>query len=403
MLNLRDHTPESLMRALPTLQPALARRLTSRVVADDRDDWEDVPGLSNRAKDTLKRESRTERLAVLDRRRSAVDPFVKYLLRTSDGHLLETVRIPLERPRYSVCVSSQVGCALGCVFCETGRLGFTRNLEPWEIVEQVLTIRREASDRPVTGAVFQGQGEPFQNYDNVIRAAEIMSHPCGLRLRGDRITISTVGLLPQIERYTKEGHPYRLILSLTSALQEKRERLVPTAERYAVADLARAMRRHAERTRSYVNIAWVLMAGVNSEPEEAKELRRLFDGCKVRVSVIDVNDPIGRFRRADDAERGRFLAALADNGLGFVRRYSGGPDIHAACGMLTSSARGGADLLNPAAPAVDLDPDTLVEQRPEGEEPFVRLAQPLEIEARLRGGGGDDLEPLALERSRRAP
>jgi 23S rRNA (adenine2503-C2)-methyltransferase len=330
------------MRALPSLQPAVARRLTSRVVADDRDDWEDVSGLSNRAKDTLKRESRTERLTVLDRRKSAIDPFVKYLLRTSDGQLLETVRIPLERPRYSVCVSSQVGCALGCVFCETGRLGFTRNLEPWEIVEQVLTVRREASDRPVTGVVFQGQGEPFQNYENVIRAAEIMSHPCGLRLRGDRITISTVGLLPQIERFSAEGHPYRLMLSLTSAIQEKRERLVPTAERYAVADLATAMRRHAERTRSYVNVAWVLMAGVNSEPEEAKELRRLFDGCKVRVSVIDVNDPIGRFQRADDAERGRFLAALADNGLGFVRRYSGGPDIHAACGMLTSSARGGA-------------------------------------------------------------
>jgi 23S rRNA (adenine2503-C2)-methyltransferase len=113
------------------------------------------------------------------------------------------------------------------------------------------------------------------------------------------------------------------------------------AARYSVAELAAAMRRHAETRGEYVHLAWVLMAGVNSEPEEARALRRLFDGLRVRVSVIDVNDPSGRFERAGDAERGRFLRALADNGIGFVRRYSGGPDIHAACGMLASVARGG--------------------------------------------------------------
>jgi len=233
-------------------------------------------------------------------------------------------------------VSSQVGCALGCVFCETGRLGFTRNLEAWEMVEQVLTIRREGPERPVTGVVFQGQGEPFQNYDNVIRAAEVLRDPCGARVRGDRITISTAGVLPMIERYTDEGHPYRLILSLTSALQEKRERLVPIGQRYAVTDLMAAMRRHAARHGGPVNVAWVLMAGVNTGPEEARALARLLDGAPVRVSVIDVNDPDGRFRRASDAERGTFLSALAAEGLPFVRRYSGGPDIHAACGMLAA-------------------------------------------------------------------
>jgi 23S rRNA (adenine2503-C2)-methyltransferase len=341
VLNLRAHTPESLAAAIPSLPLPVARRLVSRVVGADRDDWEDVRGLSKQARGILREQATSARLEILDRRRSAVDPFVKYLLRTHDGHLLETVRIPLELPRFSVCVSSQVGCALGCRFCETGRLGFGRNLEAWEIVEQVLTVRRESDERPVTGVVFQGQGEPFQNYDNVIRAAEILRHPCGLRLRGDRITISTVGLLPQLERYTAEGHPYRLILSLSSAFQDKRARLLPVAGRYVVSELATAMRRHALANDGYVHLAWVLMAGINSGPEEALQLRRLFEGVRVRVSVIDVNDPTGRFQRADDAERGRFLAALAENGLGFVRRYSGGPDIHAACGMLASSARGG--------------------------------------------------------------
>lgn len=313
----------------------------SRLVAQDRDDLEGVPGLSPRLARELLARGDTARLGVLDRRRSRVDPFVKYLFRGVGGSVFEAVRIPLERPRYSVCVSSQVGCALACAFCETGRLGFTRNLEAWEIVEQVLAIRREAVERPVTGVVFQGQGEPFQNYDNVVRAAEILRDPCGGRIRGDRISISTVGILPAIERYTDEGHPYRLTLSLTSTRAERRARLVPLAQRYGVEDLARAMRRHAARRGGPVSLAWVLLAGINTGADEARELGRLFAGVPVRLSVIDVNDPSGRFQRASDQERGVFLSALAAQGIGFVRRYSGGPDIHAACGMLASLACGG--------------------------------------------------------------
>jgi 23S rRNA (adenine2503-C2)-methyltransferase len=342
--HLRSHTPASLhaLFAGAGLTLPVARRVVQRAVFEDRDDLDGVRGLSKAVRAALEAHARTTRLTVVDRRVSRVDPFVKYLFRADDGREFECVRIPLERPRFSVCVSSQVGCALGCVFCETGRLGLTRNLEPWEMVEQVLTVRRESPERPVTGVVFQGQGEPFQNYDHVIRAAEILRDPCGARIRGDRITISTVGLLPAIERYTDEGHPYRLILSLTSAFQAKRERLLPLARRHDVGALAEAMKRHAARRGGLVNLAWVLMAGVNTQPEEAQELARLFRGVPVRVSVIDVNDGAGAFERAGDAERGRFLGALAAHGLPFVRRYSGGPDIHAACGMLASRARGGA-------------------------------------------------------------
>jgi 23S rRNA (adenine2503-C2)-methyltransferase len=340
-VHLRSHTPKSLCAVWPDLDPALARRIVQRVVGEDRDDVGSVRGLPAAFASRLRQGAHTTRLEVIDRRRSAIDPFVKYLFRAPDGRVFETVRIPLLHPRWSVCVSSQVGCALACTFCETGRVGFRRNLEPWEIVEQVLTVRREGTERPVTGVVFQGQGEPFQNYDNVIRAAAILRDPCGGRIRGDRITISTVGLLPEIERSTDEGHPYRLILSLTSAFSEKRAGLVPITARYGVEELAAAMRRHAARHGGPVNLAWVLMAGVNGGPEEARELRRLFQGFRVRLSVIDVNDPDGRFTRASDEERSRFFSALAENGIGFVRRYSGGPDIHAACGMLASSRAGG--------------------------------------------------------------
>src|SRR6185503_301350 len=304
--HLRGQTPETLvtLAAEAGLPLDVARRVLDRVLARDAEDLEDVRGLSHRARAALASGTRCERLAVVDRRHSAVDPFVKYLFRGDDGRVFEAVRIPLEKPRWSVCVSSQVGCALACAFCETGRLGFTRNLEAWEIVEQVLTIRREGPERPVTSVVFQGQGEPFQNYDQVIRAARILQHPCGGRIRGRNITISTVGILPMIERYTAEGHPYRLILSLTSAFDERRSGLIPAGRRYGVAELAAAVRRHAEKAGDRVNLAWVLMSGVNTGEDEADELARLFRGAPVRLSIIDVNDPTGTFRRAGDAERG---------------------------------------------------------------------------------------------------
>jgi 23S rRNA (adenine2503-C2)-methyltransferase len=350
--HLRGETPESLARACPGLGQALARRVLHRVVGADRDELAGVRGLSKAWTATLASRFRLDRLEVVDRRHSAIDPFVKYLFRAGDGRLFEAVRIPLEKPRYSVCVSSQVGCALGCSFCGTGRLGFGRNLEAWEIVEQVLTVRREAKERPVTGVVFQGQGEPFQNYEAVLQAARILRDPAGARIGADRITISTVGLLPQIERYTREGHPYRLMLSLTSAFSEKRARLLPSAARCDVTSLAVAMRRHAAQRGGTVSLAWVLIAGLNSGDDEAEELARLFAGVPLRLSVIDVNDATGTYARASDEERGRFLSALSRNRIAFVRRYSGGPDIHAACGMLASRTQGGmVPSLSAPAPA----------------------------------------------------
>src|SRR5436309_12369158 len=350
--HLRNHTPESLAAQWPDLglDLARARRVVQRLVGEDRDDLTGVRGLSKEMARELLARGRRDRLAVVDRRRSEVDPFVKYLFRAGDGQVFEAVRIPLQRPRWSVCVSSQVGCALGCVFCETGRVGFTRNLEPWEIVEQVLTVRREAPDRPVTGAVFQGQGEPFQNYDNVIRAAQVLQHPCGGRIRGQNITISTVGILPMIERYTAEGHVFRLILSLTSAFDDRRVGLIPVGRRYMVADLAAAMRRHAETRGDRVHLAWVLMSGINTGQDEAEELARLFRGAVLRLSVIDVNDPTGTLKRADDTEPPAFFTALARRGIGLIRRYSGGADLHPPCGMLASRA-GGGDALNAPPPA----------------------------------------------------
>jgi 23S rRNA (adenine2503-C2)-methyltransferase len=340
-VHLRSQTPGSLATLWPDLPIDLstARRVIGCVTGEGRDDLEGVRGVSRSLAAKILARGSTERLHCIDRRESARDGFVKYLFRAADGAVFETVRIPLLRPRFSVCVSSQAGCGLACAFCETGRLGMTRNLEPWEIVEQVLAVRRDTqAARPVTGVVFQGQGEPLQNYDAVIRAVAILRDPSGCRIRGESITISTVGLLPAIERFTEEGHVFRLILSLTSAIDAKRRELIPLARSCAVRDLARAMRAHAARRSGVVHVGWVLISGVNTGEDEAEALARLFAETPVRVHVIDVNDPTGRFRPAGDRERGSFLDALRARGLPFVRRYSGGFDIHAACGMLASTA-----------------------------------------------------------------
>ncbi len=348
--HLRGLTPDLLARLCPRVRPTLARRLVSHVVGGFRDDIEYVPGLSRELARVVRETGRLDHLTIIDRRASTVDPFAKYLFEAPDGARFETVRIPLELPRYSVCVSSQAGCPLGCAFCETGRLGLTRDLEPWEMVEQVLSVRAEALDRPVTGVVFQGQGEPLLNYDNVLQAAAVLRDPCGARIGADRITISTVGIPPRIDRYTDEGHPFRLILSLTSTSDERRGSLIPVARRHSVADVAIAMRRYARARRVPVHLAWVLIQGVNTGRDEVEALASLFPDVRLRVSLIDVNDPSGGFLPPSDDERAGFMTALNERGIAFIRRYSGGADIRAACGQLASTSRGGTILASSSSP-----------------------------------------------------
>jgi 23S rRNA (adenine2503-C2)-methyltransferase len=277
------------------------------------------------------------RLEVLERVTDPADGFVKYLLRLHDGALTEAVRIPLHRPgAFSICLSSQVGCGMECAFCATGRLGAGRDLEAWEMVAAFVAVRDEAPGQ-VTGAVFQGQGEPLLNYDAVVRAARVLSHPCGCKVSARAITISTVGLPAQIRRYARERHQYRLILSLVSAIPEKRARLLPVAGRVPLAELADALREYAAAAAGRVTVAWVVMAGVNTGADEVAALQALLGDLPLRVNLIDVNDPRpDGFRQADDAERKAFMDRLQVLKVPVVRRYSGGVGTHAACGMLAA-------------------------------------------------------------------
>ena len=235
-----------------------------------------------------------------------------------------------------MCVSSQAGCALACAFCATGRLGFSRNLRAHEMVGQVLAVRAEA-DRPVRGIVFMGMGEPFLNYDEVISAARILSHPCGGAIDARAITISTAGIVPAIRRFTAEGHKFRLAVSLTHADPRKRRALMPIERAHPTSELVSALHDHARARRTRVLVEYVLLGGINDSIADAEELTRLLDRRCVKVDLIDVNGDVGGFRRSTPEVRSEFLDVLARGGIPFAIRYSGGQDVSAGCGQLAAA------------------------------------------------------------------
>jgi 23S rRNA (adenine2503-C2)-methyltransferase len=318
---------------------AQTRQLLAHVLAEGRDDLDLPTPLPRAVRAGVERTTVRQPLTLVERAADPVDGFVKYLFRSPDGALSEAVRIPLHRPgRYSVCLSSQVGCAFRCAFCATGRMGLGRNLETWEMVAAFRAAAADIALGRASGAVFMGQGEPLANYDAVIAAARVLSDPCGMRVAQKSISISTVGLVPQIERYTREGHRFRLIVSLCSTVPERRRRLLPVAGRVPIEDLAHAVRAHQAARGGRATLAWVLVAGLNGDETEVDGLERLFGSVPFIVNLIDVNDPRpDGFGRASDEERRRFVAALQRLKVPIVRRYSGGGTREAACGMLRNA------------------------------------------------------------------
>ncbi len=339
-IRFKEHTAEGLHQALAHLgvDARLARRLQAAVLQKDGEVPRQMPEVPRRLLDSVRATTQVPRLERVEKAVSPTDGFTKYVFRGEGDGLFETVRIPLlHRPgdeKYVVCVSSQVGCAMGCIFCATGRMGFRRNLAAWEMVDQVMHVRDD-SPHPVRGVVFMGMGEPLLNYDRVLRAAEVMSDPCGLAIEGKSITISTVGIVPGIRRFTAERRPFRLIVSLTAADSDKRRRLFPVENVHPLPELMAAVREYQEATGNRMNLAWTMLAGVNTARADARQIAELTAGMRVRIDLIDVNDDTGRFQPPDEAERRAFRDALSEEvGMPVAWRYSGGADIHGACGML---------------------------------------------------------------------
>jgi 23S rRNA (adenine2503-C2)-methyltransferase len=340
LLDPRDQKPTDFAacaRELGIAEPAV-RRLYSAIVSrgvHEPEVWGrsfQVPKALSAAVGSL------PRLALDAVQTSPLDGFEKLRFRTSDDLAVETVLIPLHRPgAVSICLSSQVGCAMGCTFCATARMPTRRNLATWEIMDQWIQARDRARSqgRRVTGVVFMGMGEPFLNYDRVMAAAEILRCPYAGMISAKAITISTVGLVPEIDRFTDEGHKFRLSISLGAATDAKRARLVPVAARTPVAEVMAAARRNALARRDRVMLSYVCISGENVSEEDAQALGLLIADTPVRLDLIDVTDPTGRFAPPSLEEMKIFRDALTRYvGQPVVRRYSGGKDIQAACGTL---------------------------------------------------------------------
>lgn len=304
-----------------------------------------LPGVAARFLEIARKHAHVPRLALVEKTISPRDGFARYLFRGDGPDCFESVRIPLLHragdEKYVICVSSQVGCAMGCVFCATGRMGYRRNLSAWEMVCQVAQVAAD-SEHPVGGVVFMGMGEPLDNYYAVIRAARIMSEPCGLAIAGKAISVSTAGVVPGILRMAEERLPFRLVVSLTSADHERRLAMMPVESVHPLPGLVAALKIYHSATRRRVTLAWTMMAGVNTREQDAMELAGLLRGLPVKLDLIDVNDPAERFRPPSDSERNAFRDALRRHlHAPVARRYSGGADIGAACGMLAGKRIGG--------------------------------------------------------------
>jgi 23S rRNA (adenine2503-C2)-methyltransferase len=264
---------------------------------------------------------------------------VKTLFRLPDGNTLESVLMRYEE-RNTLCISSQSGCAMGCVFCATGQMGFARNLSSGEIVEQVLFFARELAGtrQVVTNIVVMGMGEPFHNYDAVLKAIACLNDPRGFNLGARRFTISTVGIVPMIRRFADEKNQVNLAISLHSANDNQRGELLPVNRKYPIKDLIDACRYYVETTHRRITFEWALIQDVNDFEKDAQELSSLIKGLLCHVNIIPLN-PTSKFSgKSTTHERAlSFQAVLAKNGIPCTIRLRRGLDINAGCGQLASS------------------------------------------------------------------
>jgi len=262
----------------------------------------------------------------------------KVLFSLPDGHAVETVLMRYEK-RETLCISTQSGCALGCVFCATGQMGFRRNLSSGEIIEQVVFFARELkdSDREITNVVFMGMGEPFHNYEGTLAAIDRLNHKVGMNLGARRFTISTVGLVPEILRFADERRQTNLAVSLHAADDELRNYLLPINKKYPLNELINACRAYISKTNRRITFEWALIQDVNDSIEQAHKLSNLIRGLLSHVNVIPLNPTRGYSGLATTMERAReFQVILERNGIPCTIRARRGIDIHAGCGQLAA-------------------------------------------------------------------
>jgi 23S rRNA (adenine2503-C2)-methyltransferase len=312
--------------------PTRAARVFHAIYQDrvaDFDEIEAIPSTSRRAL------ARALDLALphIAERFDSEDGTQRYLLQLRDGQTVESVLIPTP-DRVTFCVSSQIGCALGCTFCLTGQMGLIRDLSAGEIVSQVLVLQRETGPRRFS-IVLMGMGEPLQNYESVIKAMNILHDAHGLSVAPARITLSTAGLVPGIDRLAQESVFPNLSISLTGVTNTARDALMPINRKYPIESVMEAVRRLSPSRQSRVMFECVMIQGLTDSTDDARELSRLLQGMKAKVNLIPLNPaPEIPFERASDSAILRFQEILVRNGTATFIRKNRGNDVSGACGQL---------------------------------------------------------------------
>ncbi|MBU1037888.1 MAG: 23S rRNA (adenine(2503)-C(2))-methyltransferase RlmN [Candidatus Omnitrophica bacterium] len=299
--------------------------------------FDEMTDLSDELRHKLKGRFYITHPVMLDSRRSASDGTTKYLLKLEDASTIETVFLP-ERDRATICLSTQVGCKFACSFCASAPFGFVRNLKASEILDEVLFVRSKNPAKPLTNLVFMGIGEPFDNYDNVMKAVKLFNDPDAFHIGARKITISTCGIIPGISKLEREGLQIELSISLHSADDDIRSKLVPINKKYRVKELMRACNEYIKNTGRVITFEYILIKGANASAADAMKLVKLVKGMKCKVNTIAYNKiRIKGYTEPSPAEVKAFLKILRDNGINAIHRKSRGEDIDAGCGQLRIS------------------------------------------------------------------
>ena len=269
------------------------------------------------------------------KRQISSDGTEKFLFALEDDHRIESVLIP-EEERLTLCISTQVGCGMGCTFCLTGKGGLIRNLKSSEIINQFLTIQKNLPrDKWITNIVFMGMGEPLANYKNTIKAIEILTHPHGIAFSARKITLSTSGLIPQIKRLGESGLNINLAISLNASADEQRCMIMPINNRYPLPKLLDACKKYPLKKRRMLSFEYVLIKGLNDSPEDALRVTKLLRGIRCKINLLPFNEfPGSQYKKPSEESVLKFQEVLLNHHFSVFIRKSRGADILAACGQL---------------------------------------------------------------------
>jgi 23S rRNA (adenine2503-C2)-methyltransferase len=328
-LELQEIQAEFESRHIPAFH---ARQLFSWIWKRGTSDFAAMTDLSRSLRERLAREFTISTPAVAKRDVSS-DGTQKFVLRLQDSRQIESVFIP-DTPAQTFCVSTQVGCAMGCAFCLTGKMGLIRHLTAGEIAGQVRVLAHTLALADFN-IVLMGMGEPLHNYDATMKALRIINDPRGLAVGPKRVTLSTVGLVPMLDRLAQEELMPNLAISLHATTEEQRAAIVPPTKKYSLHDIIEACRRFPLSKRSRITFEYVMLSGVNDSLDDARRLARLLAGIQAKVNLIPLNEAPGiPFDRPTDRRVDEFARTLAERGVTVSVRKSRGRDIRAACGQL---------------------------------------------------------------------